>query len=66
MIIINKESGDSIDKMLKRYKRKSIQYKVIDELKERKTFTKPSVKRREEIKDAIFRQKVRSDKEKNS
>ena len=66
MIIINKESGDSIDKMLKRYKRKSIQYKVIDELKERKTFTKPSVKRREEVKDAIFRQKVRSDKEKNS
>ena len=66
MIIINKQNGDSIDKMLKRYKNKSRQCKVIEELKERKTFTKPSVKRREEIKDAIFRQKVRSDKEKNS
>jgi small subunit ribosomal protein S21 len=66
MIIINKESGDSIDKMLKRYKRKSQQYKVIDELKDRKTFTKPSVKKRDIVKNAIFRQKVQSDREKNS
>ena len=66
MIIINKESGDSIDKMLKRYKRKSQQYKIIDELKDRKTFTKPSVKKRDIVKNAIFRQKVQSDREKNS
>ncbi len=65
MIIVNKENGDSIDKMLKRYKRKTLQYKVIDELKERKTFTKPSVKRRETVKNAIFRQRVQSDREKN-
>jgi small subunit ribosomal protein S21 len=66
MIIINKEHGDSIDRMLKRYKKKSIQYKVIDELKERKTFTKPSVKKREKVLKAIFRQKVKSSREKDS
>lgn len=66
MIIVNKESGDSIDRMLKRYKKKSQQYKVIDELKERKTFTKPSVKRRDIVKNAIFREKIRSYREKNS
>jgi len=66
MIIINKEQGDSIDRMLKRYKKKSLQYKIVDELKERKTFTKPSVKRREQVLKAVFREKIRSSKEKNS
>jgi len=66
MIIINKEQGDSIDRMLKRYKKKSLQYKIVDELKERKTFTKPSVKRREQVLKAVFCEKIRSSKEKNS
>jgi len=66
MIIVNKEAGDSIDKMLKRYKKKYTQHKVIDELRERKDYTKPSVKRRAQVLKAVYREKIRSSQEKNS
>jgi len=66
MIIVNKEGGDSIDKMLKKYKKKYTQHKVIDELRERKDYTKPSVKRRTQVLKAIYREKIRSSQEKNS
>lgn len=64
MIIIKKGEKDSIDKMLKRYKRKSIQYGVLKEVKERKEYEKPSsVKRKQKLK-AIYHQKVSNDKQK--
>lgn len=66
MIIVNKEGGDSIDKMLKKYKKKYTQHKVINELRERKDYTKPSVKRRTQVLKAIYREKIRSSQEKNS
>ena len=66
MIIIKKKEKESIDKMLKRYKRKSIQYRVIKEVKERKEYEKPSsVKRKQKLK-AVYHQKVRTDRENNS
>ncbi|MBR9919428.1 MAG: 30S ribosomal protein S21 [Bacteroidetes bacterium] len=56
MLIIEVKEGESIDRALKRYKRKHRNTKVRQELMERKFFTKPSVKRRHEILDAIYRQ----------
>lgn len=66
MIIIKKGPKDSIDKMLKRYKRKSIQYRVLKDLNERKEYEKPSaVKRKKKLK-AVYHQKVRTEQEKRS
>lgn len=54
MIIIKIDERESIDKALKRYKRKFDKTKVVKQLRARKEFTKKSIKRREEIKKAIY------------
>ncbi len=56
MLIIDVKSGESIDRALKRYKRKSIQTRVLREVRSRKEFTKPSVQRRKETLKAIYRE----------
>ncbi len=55
MIIIDVKEKESIDKALRRYKRKSQQIGVIKELRKRKHFTKPSVERRAEILKAAYK-----------
>lgn len=55
MLIINVREGENIDRALKRYKRKSINTRVIRELRQRREFTKPSVKRRKEKLKAEYR-----------
>lgn len=54
MLIIDNSKYKSIDQALKAYKNKHSKVKLIQELRERKTFTKPSVKRREEILKASY------------
>jgi len=56
MLIIDVKENDSIDKALKRYKRKYQRVGILKELRNRKEFTKPSVVRREEILDAVYRE----------
>ncbi len=63
MIIIERKDGESVDRMLKRYKRKHRNVKLRRELRNRKFFTKKSVARRTEIKDAIYRDKKRREEE---
>ena len=55
MLIINVREGENIDRALKRYKRKSINTRVIRELRNRREFTKPSVLRRKEKLKAAYR-----------
>ncbi|MCL4148654.1 UNVERIFIED_CONTAM: hypothetical protein GTU68_044380 [Idotea baltica] len=55
MIIIQVKEEESIDRALKRYKRKHRNIGVMKELRRRKQFTKPSVKRRNEIINAEYR-----------
>ena len=50
----------SIDVALKKYKSKYIKIGIANELKERKTFTKKSVKKRTEITKAKYIQSIRS------
>ena len=57
MLIINVREGENIDRALKRYKRKSINTRVIRELRNRREFTKPSVERRKEKLKAEYRLK---------
>jgi len=51
--------GESIEKALKRFKRKFIRTKVTKELRRRSEFKKKSVKRREEILKAKYVEKLR-------
>ena len=62
--IVIKVDGN-IEKALKQLKRKFTNQKVVEELRERTEFTKPSVRRRTEIKDAVYRQKKRTESEKD-
>lgn len=55
MIIIERKDGETIDRMVKRYKNKHRQVKLRNILNERKTFTKPSVKRRTEVLKAVYK-----------
>lgn len=54
MLIIEIKNGENIDKALKKLKRKFESTKVLRELRNRKEYTKPSEKRRSEIKKAIY------------
>ena len=56
--IIIKE-GESIDRALKRYKRKHRNIKVMQNLREGQFFTKPSIKRRREIQKASYIQNTK-------
>lgn len=61
MLIINVKEEESIDRALKRYKRKFQSTGMLKELRRRKNFTKPSVKRRNEVLNAAYRQKMYGD-----
>jgi len=54
MIIIPVKEGENIERALKRFKRKFEKTGVIKELRERKKYTKPSIRRREELKKAVY------------
>jgi small subunit ribosomal protein S21 len=58
MIIVPVKEGETIDKALKKFKKKFEKTGIVKELRERQKFTKPSVKRREEIIRAAYRQKM--------
>ena len=54
MLIIDSKDCENIDKALKKYKKKFEKSKTLLKLRERQSFTKPSVKRRGEVLKAIF------------
>ena len=55
MLIIDVKDGETIDRALRRYKRKFQQTGTLKSLRERKQFTKPSVKRRHEVLKAAYK-----------
>jgi small subunit ribosomal protein S21 len=63
MLIIDVKSGESIDQALKRFKRKFQQTQLIQELRKRKEFKKPSVIRRNEILKALYKEQKRRGEE---
>jgi small subunit ribosomal protein S21 len=58
MLIVDVKDSESIDRALKKYKRKYEKAGILKELRSRKHFTKPSIKRRSEILKAIYKQKM--------
>lgn len=61
MLIINIKEEESIDRALKRYKRKFQKVGLLKEIRRRKNFVKPSVERRNEVLNAVYRQKNYTD-----
>ncbi|MBL7852322.1 MAG: 30S ribosomal protein S21 [Cyclobacteriaceae bacterium] len=57
MLIINIKENESIDKALKRFKKKFEKTGILRELRARTSFEKPSVKRRSQVLRAVYRQK---------
>jgi small subunit ribosomal protein S21 len=58
MIIINVKENESIDKALKRFKKKFERTGILREIRERNFYEKPSVKRRAEKIKAAYREKM--------
>ncbi len=58
MLIIDVKETESIERALKKYKRKFDRAGTMRELRRRKHFTKPSVERRAEMLKAIYKQKM--------
>jgi len=55
MLIIPVKEGESIEKALKKYKKKFEKTGTVKELRERQKFTKPSIKKRQTKLKAIYR-----------
>ncbi len=58
MIIINVKENESIDKALKRFKKKFEKTGVLKELRSRTAYEKPSVSKRTEKIKAAYKQKM--------
>lgn len=63
MIIVPVKEGESIDRALKKFKRKFEKTGVMRELRDRQQFTKPSIKKRGEKLKAIYVQQLRQESE---
>ncbi len=62
MLIIDSKDCENIDKALKKYKKKFEKSRILMQLRERQSFTKPSIKRRTEVLKAVYRQQMETGK----
>ncbi len=60
MLIIPVKDGENIDRALKRYKRKFSRTKTLNQLRNRKQYTKPSIAKRAQKIKATYVQKLRT------
>ncbi len=63
MIIVPLKEGENIERALKKFKRKFEKTGTMRELRARQAFVKPSVRRREEVKKAIYIQNLQQKEE---
>jgi small subunit ribosomal protein S21 len=63
MLIVQVKDGESIEKSLKKFKKKVEKTGLIKELRNRQKFTKPSIEKRTTKIKAVFREKIRSTEE---
>ncbi|ERM82511.1 30S ribosomal protein S21 [Rhodonellum psychrophilum GCM71 = DSM 17998] len=61
MIIVNVKENESIEKALKRFKKKFDRTGAVRELRARQAFVKPSVKNREQRIKAAYKQKMQTE-----
>ena len=63
MIIVQVKDGESIEKALKKFKRKFEKTGIVRELRSRQAFQKPSVTNRKKMMKAIYVQQLRANEE---
>lgn len=63
MLIIPVKEGENIERALKKFKKKFDRTGKMKELRKRREYTKPSVERRQEKLKAIYKNKMREEKE---
>jgi len=63
MIIVQLKEGENIERALKKFKRKFEKTGVVKELRSRQSYVKPSQKRREEVKKAVYIQQLQQAEE---
>lgn len=64
MLIIQVKEGENIDRAIKRYRRKYRNTKVLQEIRDRKEYVKPSATRREQLKKAQYKEQFLLEQEK--
>ncbi len=62
MLIIDSKDCENIDKALKKYKKKFEKSKTLLQLRSRQHFTKPSVRKRDQLLKAVYKQQIASGK----
>lgn len=63
MLVVKINEGDKIDRGLKQFKRKCNNTKLVQELRSRKEFEKPSAKARRQRLKAVYIQRLRNEEE---
>lgn len=63
MIIVPIKEGENIERALKKFKRKFEKTGVVKELRSRQAFQKPSMRKRELVKKAIYVQHLQQSEE---
>ena len=63
MIIVHVKDGESIEKALKKFKRKFEKTGVVRELRSRQAFEKPSVSNRKKMMKAVYVQQLRANED---
>ncbi|MBK9212481.1 MAG: 30S ribosomal protein S21 [Saprospiraceae bacterium] len=56
MLYVSVSDGETIDRALKKYKRKYEKTGVLKQLRRRKQFTKPSIERRADVLRAVYKE----------
>lgn len=65
MLVINIKDGETIERAIKRYKRKCDKTQLIKNIRNLQFYLKPSVKRREETHKAMYKYKMKNSSSKN-
>ena len=63
MLIIDARESESLDKALKKYKKKFEKSGMLKQLRYRQSFTKPSIERRSEVLRAAYREQMNRESE---
>jgi small subunit ribosomal protein S21 len=63
MIIVPIKEGENIERALKKFKRKFEKTGVVKELRSRQAFQKPSMRKREVVKRAVYIQQLQQAEE---
>ncbi|WP_299755897.1 30S ribosomal protein S21 [uncultured Pontibacter sp.] len=61
MIIVNVKDNESVDRALKRFKKKFERTGVLKELRSRAYFEKPSISKRKQKERAVYKQQMFAD-----